>query len=114
MPLLVGFLVEAEGLLAIGFVGHDGFGAALAKPMAQIGTVVGLVAEHLLCCFGAPDQPLRGRTIMRLAAGQKDGKKTAFSICDSVDFRVAPAARASNRLVLFPLFPPEAERCALT
>ena len=51
---------------------------------------------------------------MRLAAGQEDGKKTAFSICDCVDFRVAPAARAANRLLLFPLFAPEAERWALT
>ena len=50
---------------------------------------------------------------MGLAAGQEDGKKTAFSICDCVDFCVAPAARASNRLALFPLFPPDAERCAL-
>jgi hypothetical protein len=29
---------------------------------------------------------------MRLAAGQQDGKKTALSICDCVDFRIAPAA----------------------
>ena len=39
---------------------------------------------------------------MRLAATQQDGKKTAPSICDCVDFRIAPAARASNRLVLLP------------
>ena len=50
---------------------------------------------------------------MRLAAGQKDGKKTALSICDCVDFRIAPASRATNRLLLLPLFAPEAERCAL-
>jgi hypothetical protein len=29
---------------------------------------------------------------MRMAAGQQDGKKTAFSIRDCVDFRIAPAA----------------------
>ena len=50
---------------------------------------------------------------MRFAAGQQEGKKTAFSICDCMDFRIAPAARASNRLVLFPLFAPDAERWAL-
>jgi hypothetical protein len=44
---------------------------------------------------------------MRLAAGQEDGKKTAFSICECVDLRVAPAARAANRLSLRPPFPPE-------
>ena len=31
---------------------------------------------------------------------QENGKKTAFSICDCVYFRVAPAARATNRLSL--------------
>jgi hypothetical protein len=41
---------------------------------------------------------------MRLATCQQDGKKTAFSICDRMDFRVAAAARASNRLVLVPLY----------
>jgi hypothetical protein len=51
---------------------------------------------------------------MRFTAGEQDGKKTAFSICDCVDFRIAPTARASNRLALLPLFPPDAERCALT
>jgi hypothetical protein len=35
---------------------------------------------------------------MGLAIRQKDGKKTALSICDCVDFRVVPAARAANRL----------------
>ena len=50
---------------------------------------------------------------MSFATRQQEGKKTAFSICDCVDFRVAPAARASNRLALFPLFAPDAERCAL-
>ena len=40
---------------------------------------------------------------MCLAAGQKDGKKTAFSICDCVDFRIAAAARATNGLLVLPL-----------
>jgi hypothetical protein len=49
-----------------------------------------------------------------LATGQQDGKKAAFSICDCVDFRVSPAARAADRLLKFPLFAPDAERWALT
>ena len=114
MALLVGLPIEAEGLLTVGLVGNDGFGAAIIEPLAQFGAVVGPVAEKLLGRFVAPDQALCRRTIMGLAACQQDGKKTAFSICDCMDFRVAPAARASNSLVLFPLFAPEAERCALT
>jgi hypothetical protein len=51
---------------------------------------------------------------MRFAAGQEDGEKTAPSICECRDLRVAPASCAANRLLLLPPFPPAAERCALT
>ena len=51
---------------------------------------------------------------MRFAAGQEDSEKTAPSICECMDLRVAPASRAANRLLLLPPFPPAAERCALT
>ena len=91
MPLFVGFPVEAERLLAVGPVGNDGLGPATFQPMAQLRTVVSLVAEKLPGRFGAADQTLGGRTIVRLAAAQQDGKKTALSICDCVDFRIAPA-----------------------
>ena len=91
MALLVGFPVEAEGLFAVRLVGDDGFCAALAEPLPQLGAVISSIAEHLSGCFGAPDQTLGWRTIVCLAAGQQDGKKTALSICDSVDFRIAPA-----------------------
>lgn len=36
---------------------------------------------------------------MYLAIGEQTRKNTALSICDCIDFRVAPAARASKRLV---------------
>ena len=51
---------------------------------------------------------------MRLSAGQHYRRKTAFSIADCVDFRVSSAARPTNRLILLPPFPPEAERFAFT
>jgi hypothetical protein len=114
VALFVGRAVEAERLLAVGLVGNDGFGAAIVQPVAQISTVISSVTEQLPGYPGAADQALGGRAIVRLAAGQQDGKKTAFSICDCMDFRIAPAARTSNRLALLPLFAPEAERCALT
>jgi len=91
VSLLVGFLFEAEGLLSIGPVGNDGLGATVFEPLAQLCTVVGLVAEELAGRLGAADQARGGRTIVRLASGQQDGKKTAFSICDCVDLRIAPA-----------------------
>jgi hypothetical protein len=113
MSQAVSALVEGKEVLAIALVGNDRRGAPLAKPLAQIIAVVGAIRQHLLGRLRAPDQALGRRTIMRLTAGQQDGKKTAFNICDCVDFRIAPAARASNSLRLLPPFPPDAERCAL-
>jgi hypothetical protein len=99
---LVGSPVQAEALLSIGFVGNDDFGASLAEPLPQFGAAWSSVAKYLFGGFGAPDEVLGWRAIVCLAAGQQDGKKTALSICDCVDFRIASATRASNSLALFP------------
>jgi hypothetical protein len=40
---------------------------------------------------------------MRFASDQQDGEKAPFSICECVNLRVAPSARAANSLLL-PLF----------
>ena len=92
MSLLVGFLVEAERLLSVRPVGNDRLGAAILQPLPQVSAVVGLVAEELSGRLDATDQTLGRRTIVRLAAAQEDGKKTALSICDCVDLRIAPAS----------------------
>lgn len=92
MPLFVGGLVEAERLETICPVGHDGLGAAIVEPLAQLGAVIGGVAEQFGSRPGAPDEALSGWAIVGLATGQKDGKKTAFSICQCVDLRIAPAS----------------------
>ena len=92
MSLLVGFPVEAERLFAVRPVGNDRLGAALFQPLPQFGAVVGLVAEKLAGRLGATDQALCRWAIVRLAAAQEDGKKTAFSICDCMDLRIAPAS----------------------
>ena len=92
MTLFVGFLVEAEGLLAVGPVGNNGFGAAAGQPLPQLCAVVSLIGQKLVGRLGTTDQALGRRTIVRLAAAQEEGKKTAFSICDCVDLCIAPAA----------------------
>ena len=113
MPFAIGFFVEAAAALAVRFVGYDGPCATVFQPFPQVVAVVGFITQELLCRLGSADETLRDRVIMRLATGQENGKKTALSICNCVDFRIAPAARASNRLRLLPPFPPAAERCAL-
>ena len=92
MALLVGVPVEVEGLAAIGLVGHDRIGAALVEPLPEPGAVVGGIAEQPGGRPGAPQQPLGRRAIVGLTARQEDGKKTASSIRQCVDLRIAPAS----------------------
>ena len=113
MPLLVRFFAETEGLLPIALVRNDGLCASLFQCLPQFGAVVGFVGEEFLGLFGLVDQRFGNRTVMRLAARQSEGKKTSFSICNCMDFRIAPASRPTNRLISLPPFPPDAERCAL-
>src|SRR6202007_1752750 len=113
VPQFVCAAIEAERLLAIGSIGNDGLRAAVLQPKPQFFAVVCFVAKEFPGSLRTPYQSLCRRTIMRFTASQKDGKKTAFIICDCVVFRIAPASRATNRLFLFPLFAPAAERCAL-
>ena len=80
MPSLVGFLVEAEGLLAVRPVGNNGLGASIFQPLAKFSAIVGRVADELLGRVVSPDQARGRRTVVRLASGQQDGKKTALSI----------------------------------
>ncbi len=92
MTPFVGASVEAEGLLAIAAIGDDRRGTTCIKPQPQFGTVIGFVAEKLLRRPCTPDQTLGWRAVMDFASTQKDAEKTALSICDCMDFRVAPAA----------------------
>jgi len=87
---------------------------ALIQLMAQIVTIVGVVAKHALWRLYSADQPLGNRIVVRFACCQQDGNEASFSICECVYLRVAPSARAANSLFLLPPFPPAAERCAST
>jgi hypothetical protein len=113
VPLLIRFFAETEGLLPIALVWNDRLCASLFQRLPQFGAVVGFVGEEFLGLFGLVDQRFGNRTVMRLAARQDEGKKTSLSICNCMDFRVAAASAPTNRLILLPPFPPEAERCAL-
>src|SRR5262245_40791885 len=52
--------------------------------------------------------------VVCFTCGQQDGDKAPVNICECVNLRVAPSARAANSLLLLPPFPPAAERCAFT
>jgi hypothetical protein len=73
---LVGLLVEAVRLLAVGPIGNDRLGAAIVQPSAELGAVVRFITQKLLCGIGSADETFGNGAIVRLAAGQEDGKKT--------------------------------------
>ena len=114
MPLTILLLAEPELTFAIAFVGYDSFRAAPTQAVSQGGAVVGFVAQHPSRWLYLLDQVLGRGTIVRLAAGEQNAQKTAFSIADCMDLRVASATRTADCLILLPPFPPEAERWALT
>ena len=113
MPFLVCFFAEAEGPLPIAFIRNDGLCASFFQRLPQFGAVVGFVGEEFLGLLCPLDQRFGNRAVMRLAARQGEGKKPSLSICNCMDFRIAAASRPTNRLILLPPFPPDAERCAL-
>jgi len=56
-------------------------------------------------------EQLIGRdAIGHLAAGQQKGDRTTVYVAQRVDFCRPPTARAADRLIVFPPFPPEAQR----
>jgi hypothetical protein len=54
------------------------------------------------------------RTVVCFTAGPQNGDQAPLSICECMYRRVATSTRATNSLSLLPVFPPAAERCALT
>ena len=91
-------LAEAERLLPVAAVGNDRLGSALVQFVAQFSAVVSLVAEHAFRWLHSADEALRDRAIVCFASGQQNGDEAPFSICECVDLRVAPSARAANSL----------------
>mgnify|MGYP001600018023 CR=1 FL=1 len=106
----VGFFVEAMEPDAVGFVGNDRLGAALAdlRPEAiAVIAPVGNQGAHV----GQERQNLGSRgDIGVLAWRQMKGYGPATRVARRVDFGRAPAARTADRLLAFPPFPPEALR----
>jgi hypothetical protein len=64
----------------------------MIKPAAQFGAVISGVPEQLGGWLGTSNEAMSRRAVMGLSTGQKDGDKTASSIRQRVDLRIAPAA----------------------
>ena len=72
--------------------------------------VIGLVADQAGARRGGGDERRRALDVGDLAAGQEDGVRPPLAVDERVDLGRAPAARATDGLVVLPPFAPEAER----
>ena len=68
MPFAIALFAKSELTLPIALVRDDRIRAALFQRCAQLGAVVGFIAEQRLAGFGLQDQFGAGRAVMRLSA----------------------------------------------
>src|SRR5262249_56660673 len=97
-------LAKAELLFSIAAIWNDRLDSPLVQVLAQFGAIVGLIAEYPFRRLHSANEALCERAIVCFTCSQQDGDKAAFNICECVNLRVAPSARAANSLLLLPLF----------
>lgn len=107
---LVGSFVEGMDDDAIGFVGDDWLCAAIDDLGAQVIAVVAFVGEEGAHRRGERQHVGGGSDVGFLAGGEMKNDWPAERIAQAMDFGRAPAARATDGLILLPPFPPEAQR----
>jgi hypothetical protein len=107
-------LAKGERLFAVAAIGNDWLGSLLVQLLAQFSAVVSFVAEQAFGWLGSADEPFGDRAVVGFTAGQQNGDQAPLSICECVNLRIPPSARAANSLFLLPPFAPAAERWALT
>jgi hypothetical protein len=107
---LVGALAERMEDDAVGFVGNDRLCAKVDDLGAQFVAVVAFVGKESLHIGGERQHVGRGGDVGILAGCEMKDDGPAARIAQAMDFGRAPAARAADRLILLPPFPPEAQR----
>lgn len=101
-------------MLAGGIWWNDGLTPSLGEPIAQPPRVIGAVREQAARGWNARQQLGHAGQIMRLARRQAKGDGPARCVGQGMNLGRPSAARSSDGLPIFPPFPPDAERCALT
>jgi hypothetical protein len=98
---------------SVRLVRYDGSCAAIDDVGAKVVAIVALVGDEGADGRSKRQKGRRRRDISVLAGSEMKCAGSAIRIAQRVDFRGASAARATDRLVMLPPFPPLAERCAL-
>jgi hypothetical protein len=94
----------------VGFVGDHRHCATIADVGAQGVAVIGFVGEEGGHERGKSQNIWRGGDVGGLAWGEVKDDRPAERIAQRMDFRRSTTARPADGLILFPPFPPEAQR----
>src|SRR5215467_2803752 len=106
-------LLKLNGCFLLQRFGMTGL-VPCSRRSSRSSAIVCFVAEHPFRRLHSANEALCDRAIVCFTCGQQDGDKAPFNICECVNLRIAPSARAANSLLFLPPFPPAAERWALT
>jgi hypothetical protein len=110
IALLVGLLVMADLVLAVGFAGNDSLDAALFEESSDRIGVIAFVGEQFLDARNEANAGFRHDAIGNVAWCQDEDPRPAKLIDYRVDLAVAAALRSPDRLKICPPFPPLAQR----
>ena len=106
VAVLVGLLVMADFLLAVGFTRNDGLDASLFKEGSDGIGVIGFIGEELLDAGDQAHTFFGHHAIGGVARCKDKGPGPAEFVDDRVDFAVATPFRNTDRLKFGPPFPP--------
>jgi hypothetical protein len=106
----VGLFVKAMDTDSIGFVGDYWLGAAFDDLRAQVVAVISFVGEQGAHVWRERQNVGRSSNVGILTRRQMKDHRPAKWVAQRMDFGRASAAGATDRLVAFPPFPPEAQR----
>jgi hypothetical protein len=113
VALLIGFFVQANLLLAVGFARDDGLDAVgFEKGPDRVG-VVAFISDQFPDAGNETDAFLGHRAICGVSRREDERPRPTELIDDGVDFTVAAAFRDADRLMIRPPFPPLAQRWIL-
>ena len=114
VAVLVGLLVMADFLLAVGFARNDGLDAVFFEKGSDRIGVIGFVGEEFLDAGDKAHAFFGHHAIGGVSGREDEGPGPAEFVDDRVDFAVATAFRNADRLKIGPPFPPWAQRWAFT
>lgn len=114
ITLLVGFLVVAYFLFAVGLARDDGLDAALLEESSDRIGVIAFVGEQFLYAGDEADAVFGHYAIRDIAGRQDESPGPAKPVNYRMDLAVAAALGNPDRLKIRPPFPPLAQRWTFT